>query len=155
MEIHQTRKRTIRQGLSLLFTTLCAVYFLSSYQSTGWTYSHITSGVIISLWSPYVIWSMLKMRLQFKETTDGFVARGLFFYSTVKWDQLVAIGDRAISDRILLLVWKKEPDGGEQFLPLSKKSLEPDNLDQIFDLIMTRRPDLPSYSRGEVKPVGK
>lgn len=154
MEIYQSRKRTIRQGLNLVITALCAAYFLYSYQSSGWSYD-ITCGVIFSLWSLYVIWWMLKKRLLFKETSDGFVARGPFTYSTIRWDQLVAVGDRAISDRILLLVWKNEPNGKEKFLPLSKKSLEPDNLDQIFDLIMTRRPDLPAYSRGELNSVGK
>ncbi len=98
---------------------------------------------------------MLKKRLLFKETSDGFIARGPFTYSTIKWDQLVAVGDRAISDRILLLVWKNAPKGKEKFLGLSKKSLEPENLDQIFDLIMTRRPDLPKYSRGEIDTLGK
>jgi hypothetical protein len=154
LDLYQSRKSTVRQIISLLVVGISAVYLLYSYQTSGWTYD-IVFGVFFSLWALYILWVALTKRLLFRETSNGFVARGPFRYHTIQWDQLVAVGDRDISVRILLLVWKRKPDEKEKFLPLSKKSLDAENLERIFELIMKNRPDLPTYSRGEINSLGK
>jgi len=142
--LHRPRTTTTRQLLNGGVLGGVAVYLLYSYQSSGWWFD-LTFGVIFVLQAAYIFWHLATRSLVFRETEDGFIARRVVAYDTVKWSELVAVTDNTQTGRFLMVVWKKDGEARERFLPMSKNGYGPEALAQIAALIEARRPGLPEY----------
>lgn len=105
--------------------------------------------MIFGAWALYVLWHIATRRTFLQETPTGFRALGPFRYHRVAWEELFAIGDRSVSDNILLIVYKRRGEQKERFLALSRRSAGDDNIETISRLIEVRRPGLPAFVGGK------
>ena len=75
----------------------------------------------------------------------------MFKTVTVRWDQLVAIGDRGASPTLLLLVWNDGVSSRNGFVAFRDAQLEEGGLERISQRVNEKRPNLPIFRNGKVQ----
>ncbi|WP_411506907.1 hypothetical protein [Brucella anthropi] len=141
MEFRRTPRQTVNATINLLLCGSVAVSFLyDGYTEQSKLQTAI--GCLFAIWSSFIAISLLRRRIILKLDDTGLnISKYVRSPVHIKWSEI----ERAIfrdDRRPVMFAWRSSDDTKLRYTGLSARSLGPENLKTLQDIVFTKRPDL-------------